>query len=131
MRIWEAPELRTIYLGMDQLRPERLESNVKAKPVQGQEGSSGFYQAIDEEVIKTNVMRGFANPTALMIGPGVNGFDPALNRCYPYDNPRSRSRGRISERAKRAQQLGGDERQGFFDMACLTMAAIRTRVSIS
>jgi peptide/nickel transport system substrate-binding protein len=30
-------------------------------------------------------MRGFANPTALMVGPGVNGFDPALNTRYPYD----------------------------------------------
>jgi peptide/nickel transport system substrate-binding protein len=31
-------------------------------------------------------MRGFAAPTGLMVGPGVNGFDAALNRrLLPYD----------------------------------------------
>jgi peptide/nickel transport system substrate-binding protein len=31
-------------------------------------------------------MRGFAMPTGLMVGPGVNGFDTALNRrLLPYD----------------------------------------------
>jgi peptide/nickel transport system substrate-binding protein len=44
-----------------------------------------FYQAIDEQAIKDKVMRGFAVPTALMVGPGVNGFDAALNRRLPYD----------------------------------------------
>src|SRR5262249_14849482 len=86
MKIWETPELRTIYLGMDQLRPELLESNVKGKnPFKDKRVRQAFYQAIDEDAIKAKVMRGFANPTALMIGPGVNGFDPALNQRYPYD----------------------------------------------
>jgi peptide/nickel transport system substrate-binding protein len=31
MKIWETPELRTIFLGMDQMRPELLESNIKGK----------------------------------------------------------------------------------------------------
>jgi peptide/nickel transport system substrate-binding protein len=45
-----------------------------------------FYQAIDEDAIKSKVMRGYATPTGLMIGKGVNGFDPALNkRLLPYD----------------------------------------------
>jgi peptide/nickel transport system substrate-binding protein len=44
-----------------------------------------FYQAIDIETIKSKVMRGASTPTALMIGPGVHGFDAALNKRIPYD----------------------------------------------
>jgi methyl coenzyme M reductase subunit D len=31
-----------------------------------------FYQAIDIEGIKRTVMRGASNPSALMVGPGIN-----------------------------------------------------------
>jgi peptide/nickel transport system substrate-binding protein len=86
MKIWETPELRTIFLGMDQSRDELLESNVKGKnPFKDKRVRQAFYQAIDEDAIKTKVMRGFARPTALMVGPGINGFDPALDKRYPYD----------------------------------------------
>jgi peptide/nickel transport system substrate-binding protein len=30
-------------------------------------------------------MRGFAHPTALLVGPGVNGYDPGLDKRYPHD----------------------------------------------
>src|SRR5258708_2610486 len=61
--------------------------SVKGKnPFQDIRVRKAFYQAIDEDAIKARVMRGFAVPTALMVGPGVNGFDPALNkRLLPYD----------------------------------------------
>jgi peptide/nickel transport system substrate-binding protein len=86
MKIWETPELRTIFLGMDQSRDELLESNVKGKnPFKDKRVRQAFYQAIDEDAIKTKVMRGFARPTAQMVGPGINGYDPALDKRYPYD----------------------------------------------
>src|SRR5882757_9146902 len=86
MKIWETPELRTIFLGMDQSRDELLESNVKGKnPFTDKRVRQAFYQAIDEDAIKTKVMRGFARPTAQMVGPGINGYDPALDKRYPYD----------------------------------------------
>jgi peptide/nickel transport system substrate-binding protein len=44
-----------------------------------------FFQAIDIEAIKTRIMRGAATPTNLMVGPGVNGFLPDLNKRVPYD----------------------------------------------
>ena len=85
-KIWETPELRTIFLGMDQSRDELLESNVKGKnPFKDKRVRQAFYQAIDEDAIKTKVMRGFARPTALMVGPGVNGYDSTLDKRYPYD----------------------------------------------
>jgi peptide/nickel transport system substrate-binding protein len=86
MKIWQTSELRTIFLGMDQARAELLESNVKgANPFKDKRVRQAFYQAIDEDAIKSKVMHGFARPTALMVGPGVNGFDPALDKRYPYD----------------------------------------------
>jgi peptide/nickel transport system substrate-binding protein len=86
MKIWQTPELRTIFLGMDQQRPELLESNVKGKnPFKDIRVRQAFYQAIDEDAIKNKIMQGFARPTALMVGPGINGFDPALDKRFLYD----------------------------------------------
>jgi len=86
LRLIHGPELRTIYLGFA-MGPGVLQmSSVKGKnPFQDIRVRKAFYQAIDEEAIKGKVMRGFAVPTALMVGPGVNGFDAALNRRLPYD----------------------------------------------
>jgi peptide/nickel transport system substrate-binding protein len=87
LRIIQGPELRTIYLGLAVGRSELVMSSVKGKnPLQDIRVRKAFYQAIDEDAIKAKVMRGFAVPTALMVGPGVNGFDAALNkRLLPYD----------------------------------------------
>ncbi len=79
------PELRTIFLGMDQKRDELLYSSVKGKnPFKDKRVRQAFYQAIDIEGIKKNVMRGASNPSALMVGPGINGFQPDMKRL-PYD----------------------------------------------
>jgi peptide/nickel transport system substrate-binding protein len=84
--VLQGPELRTIFLGMDQKRDELLFSNVKGKnPFKDRRVRQAFFQAIDIEAIKTRIMRGAATPTNLMIGPGVNGFLPELNKRAPYD----------------------------------------------
>jgi peptide/nickel transport system substrate-binding protein len=82
----QGPELRTIFLGMDQKREELLYSSVKGKnPFKDKRVRQAFYQAIDIEGIKRTVMRGASNPTALMVAPGVNGFDTNLNKRLAYD----------------------------------------------
>jgi peptide/nickel transport system substrate-binding protein len=64
------PELRTIFLGMDQVRDELLYSNVKGKnPFKDVRVREAFYKAVDIELIKTRVMRGLSTPSALMIAP--------------------------------------------------------------
>ncbi|WP_316192160.1 MULTISPECIES: ABC transporter substrate-binding protein [unclassified Bradyrhizobium] len=64
------PELRTIFLGMDESRDELLFSNVKGKnPFKDVRVREAFYKAIDVDLIKTRVMRGLSTPTALMIAP--------------------------------------------------------------
>jgi peptide/nickel transport system substrate-binding protein len=84
--VLQGPELRTIFLGMDQKRDELLFSNVKGKnPFKDVRVRRAFYQAIDEETIKNKVMRGAAIPTAEMVGAAVRGFQPDMNKRLPYD----------------------------------------------
>ncbi|MES2952476.1 MAG: ABC transporter substrate-binding protein [Pseudomonadota bacterium] len=84
------PEMRTIFLGMDQKRDELLYSSVKGKnPFKDKRVRQAFYQAIDIEGIKRTVMRGASNPSALMVGPGINGFLPDSKRL-PFDPEASR-----------------------------------------
>ena len=86
IKILQGPELRTIFLGMDQKRDELLFSNVKGKnPFKDKRVRQAFYQAIDIETIRTKVMRGAATPSALMVAPGIRGFAPELNKRLPYD----------------------------------------------
>jgi len=64
------PELRTIFLGMDQKRDELLESNIKGKnPFKDVRVRKAFYHAIDIATIKDKVMRGLSTPSAIMISP--------------------------------------------------------------
>jgi peptide/nickel transport system substrate-binding protein len=84
--VLQGPEFRTIFLGMDQKRDELLFSNVKGKnPFKDRRVRQAFYQAIDIETIKTRVMRGAATPTALMVAPGIRGFQADMNKRLPYD----------------------------------------------
>ncbi len=86
LKVMQGPELRTIFLGMDQNRDELLFSSVKGKnPFKDRRVRQAFYQAIDIDAIRSRIMRGAATPSGLMIAPGINGFDPALNRRLPYD----------------------------------------------
>lgn len=79
------PELRTIFLGFDQKRDELLYSSVKGKnPFKDKRVRQAFYQAIDIDGIKKTVMRGASNPSALLVGPGINGFQADMKRL-PYD----------------------------------------------
>ncbi|MFC3231515.1 ABC transporter substrate-binding protein [Marinibaculum pumilum] len=79
------PELRTIFLGMDQMRDELLYSNVKGKnPFKDQRVRQAFYQAIDIEAIKQKVMRGLSTPSAIMISPFMFKLADQFQR-YPYD----------------------------------------------
>ena len=86
LKMMQGPELRTIFLGMDQARNELLYSNVKGKnPFRDQRVRQAFYQAIDIEALKSRTLRGAATPTNLMVAPGIKGFAPELNVRLPYD----------------------------------------------
>ncbi len=85
-RVLTGPELRTIFLGMDQKRDELLFSSVKGKnPFKDKRVRQAFYQAIDIAGIQKTVMRGASRPTALMMGPGNNGWTEAQDKRLAYD----------------------------------------------
>ena len=80
-RMLTGPELRTIFLGMDQFRDELLHASVKGRnPFKDKRVREAFYRAIDISVIRDEIMGGQSNPSAMMIGPGINGFDNGFRR---------------------------------------------------
>ncbi|HVP60017.1 MAG TPA: ABC transporter substrate-binding protein [Myxococcaceae bacterium] len=90
-RIIKRPELRVVFLGMDQWRDESLDMpGSKKNPFRDVRVRRAVYQAIDEEAIRAKVMRGMAAPTGLIIPEGTEGYDPKLRERYPYDPGASR-----------------------------------------
>ncbi|WP_299661818.1 ABC transporter substrate-binding protein [Methylobacterium sp.] len=89
--VMAGPELRTIFLGMDQSRDELKDSNVKGKnPFKDVRVREAFYRAIDEETIAKRVMRGQAVPSALLIAPVL--FPRAAEFKRPdYDPKRAKA----------------------------------------
>ena len=84
-QVLAGPEVRTIFLGMDQSRDELGHSSVKGKnPFKDVRVRKAFYQAIDEDAINKKVMRGQATPTALMIAPSLFSLSKDFHRL-PFD----------------------------------------------
>ncbi|MDB9857496.1 ABC transporter substrate-binding protein [Pelagimonas varians] len=79
------PELRTIFLGMDQARDVLTYSNVTdANPLQDVRVRQAFYHAIDAVAISARIMRGQATPSALMLAPSLFSGSGAFERLA-YD----------------------------------------------
>lgn len=69
-QVLTGPEVRTIFLGMDQVRDELTNSSVKGKnPFKDVRVREAFFKAIDVDVIRSRVMRNLSTPSALMIAP--------------------------------------------------------------
>ncbi len=80
------PELRTIFLGMDQFRDELLHSSVKGKnPFKDKRVRQAFFQAIDINAIHKKVMRGLSEPSAMMIAAGIHGGGNSKFKRLEYD----------------------------------------------
>jgi peptide/nickel transport system substrate-binding protein len=80
-KVLTGPELRTIFLGMDQVRDELLYSNVKGKnPFKDIRVREAFYKAVDIDLIQKRVMRGLSTPSALMIAPQLFSLSKEFTR---------------------------------------------------
>jgi peptide/nickel transport system substrate-binding protein len=85
-RVLARPELRVLYLAMDQWRTESLDMPGSGKnPFKDVRVRRAVYQAIDIEAIRSKVMRGMAAPTGELVPQGAGGYDPALRERLPYD----------------------------------------------
>jgi peptide/nickel transport system substrate-binding protein len=88
IKVMEGPETRVVFLGWDQERDELVESNVKGKnPFKDVKVREAMYRSIDVDAIKRTVMRGQSFPTALMIAPGLNGYNKDLDKRPPLLKP--------------------------------------------
>lgn len=92
VRVVVTPEARTVYLGMDQMRPVLNRSNVTdANPFKDVRVRAAFAHAINIPAITDRIMRGSSSPAGLMVAPQITGFDPALNAPYAYDPERAKA----------------------------------------
>ncbi|UCG98356.1 MAG: ABC transporter substrate-binding protein, partial [Burkholderiales bacterium] len=134
IQVVQGPELRTLFLGMDQHRDELLYSDVKGRnPFKDVRVRKAIYQAIDIEAIKRTVMRGVAWPAGMIVSPLLNGAPTDLNgRLLPHD----------PEAARRLLAQAGYEegftvglqcpsgRYVFDEQICVAVAAMLQRVGI-
>jgi peptide/nickel transport system substrate-binding protein len=92
MTVLIGPEIRTMFLVMDQGREQLATSSVKGRnPFKDRRVRQALYQAIDIEAIKTRVMRGYSVPTALLFPPGVHGHAPDLDQRLPFDRAKAKA----------------------------------------
>ncbi len=84
LKVLDGPEVRTIYLAPDMGSPELKYSNIKGKnPFADKRVRQALSLAIDRTAIQRNTMRGLSIPAALLIAPGVNGYDESQDKPAP------------------------------------------------
>ena len=84
LKVLDGPEVRTIYLAPDVGSPELKHSNIKGKnPFADKRVRQALSLAIDRNAIQRSTMRGLSIPAALMVAPGVNGYDANLDKPAP------------------------------------------------
>jgi len=84
-KVESTPQMRTIFLGMDQAADKLRTGNTGDNPFKKKAVRQALYQAIDIEAIKKKVMRGASEPAGIITFPGVNGYTKELDKRLPYD----------------------------------------------
>ncbi|WP_339949897.1 ABC transporter substrate-binding protein [uncultured Albimonas sp.] len=92
MKVTSAPQIRTIFLGMDQASAELRSSDVVGRnPFGDRRVRLAINHAIDRFAIRDHVMEGLSYPTGLLTPPGVHGVTPDIDAPYPFDPERARA----------------------------------------
>jgi len=86
LKILDGPEVRTIFIGLDQHSNELAYSDVKGKnPFKDVRVRKALNMAVDRAAIQRTIMRGLSIPAAIMVAPGVNGHTKELDTVAPVD----------------------------------------------
>jgi len=86
LKVVEGPEVRTIFIALDQNSNELKYSDVKGKnPFKDVRVRKALNMAIDRGAIQRSIMRGLSVPTEQMVAPGVNGHMKELDRAPKQD----------------------------------------------
>ncbi|CAD5367370.1 ABC transporter substrate-binding protein [Rubrivivax sp. A210] len=86
LKVVDGAEVRTIFLAPDVGSAELKYSSVKGRnPFADKRVRQALSLAIDREGIRKSIMRGQSIPAALLVAPGVNGHDKALDQPAKAD----------------------------------------------
>jgi peptide/nickel transport system substrate-binding protein len=91
LRVIEGNEVRTIFIAMDLGSDEIKNSAVKGNPFKDRRVRQALSLAIDRAGIQKAIMRGLSQPAALMVPPGANGYNKALDVVVPADTERAKA----------------------------------------
>jgi peptide/nickel transport system substrate-binding protein len=84
-KVVSTPQMRTIFLGMDQGADELRSGNTGDNPFKKKDVRQALYQAIDIKAIQKKVMRGLSEPAGIITFPGVTGYTKDLDKRLAYD----------------------------------------------
>jgi peptide/nickel transport system substrate-binding protein len=91
LKVVDGPEVRTIFIALDQGSEELKYSDVKGKnPFKDKRVREALNLAIDREAIKRTTMRGLSIPAGIMVAPGVNGNTPDIDVALKPDPDKAR-----------------------------------------
>jgi peptide/nickel transport system substrate-binding protein len=91
LKLMEGTEVRTIFFAMDQSSDELRDASIKGRnPFKDKRVREALNLALDREAIKRSIMRGQSVPAGLMVAPGVNGYDAALDTPLKADPDKAR-----------------------------------------
>ncbi len=91
LRLKAAPQLRTIFLGLNQGTPTLTSSSVTDRnPFADRRVRQAVYQAINADAIQRAIMRGQSVPAGVIIQPGINGYTPELDTRLEHDTNAAR-----------------------------------------
>ena len=91
VKVQSGGEARVTYFGFDVFRDELQYSNIKGKnPFKDVRVRQAIAHAIDVDLLRTKIYRGYANPIATIIAPQVQGYAKDVDQRYKFDIPRAR-----------------------------------------
>ncbi len=82
----EVPQVRTIFLGLEQGAEELQTSNIRgANPFADERVRRAMYMALDMDAVQARIMRGRSAPAGMLVAPGIDGWDEELDTRLPFD----------------------------------------------
>ena len=91
LKVVDGPEVRTIFIALDQGSDELKYSDVKGKnPFKDKRVREALSLAVDREAIKRSTMRGLSIPAGVLVAPGVNGNSADIDVPVKADPERAK-----------------------------------------
>lgn len=82
----EVPQVRTIFLGLEQSADELQSSNIRgANPFADERVRRAMYMALDMDAVQARIMRGRSQPAGMLVAPGIDGWSEEMDTRLPFD----------------------------------------------